>query len=105
MEKNNHPNPVFHIGQYVFDPAKNELQGSGEVVQLNKKENAILHALCMQCGNVIERSQLLEENWGDNGIIYSRSLDTYITTLRKYLKKDPSIQIVTIKGVGYKLVC
>ncbi|MDR0743493.1 MAG: winged helix-turn-helix domain-containing protein [Tannerella sp.] len=105
MKKDPHLNNIFRLGQYVFDPAKNELQGFDEVIQLNKKENAILHALCMQCSNVVERSQLLEENWGNNGIIYSRSLDTYITTLRKYLKKDPLIQIVTIKGVGYKLVC
>lgn len=98
-------NEVFSIGVYRFDPAKNELCGFGDAVQLNKKENAILHALCEQCGNVVERTLLLEENWGDNGTIYSRSLDTYITTLRKYLKQDPSIQIVTIKGVGYRLVC
>ncbi|MDR2040234.1 MAG: winged helix-turn-helix domain-containing protein [Bacteroidales bacterium] len=94
----------FQIGQYHFDPGKNELQGFGEVIQLNKKENAILYALCIQQGNVVERNALLEENWGSSGMIYSRSLDTYLTTLRKYLKKDPSIQIVTVKGVGYKLV-
>jgi DNA-binding winged helix-turn-helix (wHTH) protein len=103
-DNNNNANQTFAIGQYSFDPDKNELQGYGESVQLNKKENAILYALCMQCGNVVERSILLEKNWGNNGIIYSRSLDTYVTTLRKYFKKDPSIQIVTIKGVGYKLV-
>lgn len=96
---------VFAVGQYCFDPAKNELCGFGSTVQLNKKENAILYALCLQRGNVVERSLLLEENWGDNGVIYSRSLDTYITTLRKYLRQDLSIQIVTVKGVGYKLVC
>ena len=97
-------NNTFTIGKYHFDPAKNELQGSGETIQLNKKENAILYALCIQQGNVVERNALLEENWGSNGAIYSRSLDTYLTTLRKYLKQDPTIQIVTIKGVGYKLV-
>ena len=94
---------IYSIGQYVFDSAKNELQGFGESIQLNKKENAILCALCSQRGNIVVRSALLEENWGNNGFIYSRSLDTYITVLRKYLKKDSSIQIVTIKGVGYKL--
>jgi len=93
----------FILGQYIFDPAKNELSGFEKTVQLNKKENTILHALCQQKGNVVERVALLEENWGDNGLIYSRSLDTYITTLRKYLKDDPSIQIITIKGLGYKL--
>ena len=95
----------YNIGKYLFDPAKNELFGFGEFVQLNKKENTILHALCARCGNVVERDFLLSENWGDKGLIYSRSLDTYITTLRKYLKRDMSVQIVTIKGVGYKLVC
>ena len=95
---------IYNIGQYTFDPAKNDLHGYGESVQLNKKENAILYALCAQCGNVVERSILLSENWGNNGVIYSRSLDTYIAALRKYFRKDPSIQIVTIKGVGYKIV-
>jgi succinate dehydrogenase hydrophobic anchor subunit len=96
--------PAYAIGQYVFNPAKNELQGFGETIQLNKKENAILNLLCLHCGNVVERSFLLQENWGKSGIIYSRSLDTYITTLRKHLKKEQTVQIITIKGVGYKLV-
>ncbi|MDR0661556.1 MAG: winged helix-turn-helix domain-containing protein [Prevotellaceae bacterium] len=97
-------NTTFSIGKYSFDPNKNELQSFGETIQLNKKENSILYRLCMQRGNVVERNTLLEENWGSNGVIYSRSLDTYITTLRKYLKQDPAVQIVTIKSVGYKLV-
>ena len=95
----------FFIGNFTFDPAKNELCGEEKNTQLNKKENAILYALCRQQGNVVERHLLLEENWGDKGLLYSRSLDTYITTLRKYFKDDPSIQIITIKGVGYKLTC
>jgi DNA-binding winged helix-turn-helix (wHTH) protein len=96
---------TFAVGQYLFIPAKNELQGFGKSILLNKKENAILYSLCTQCGNVVARSALLEENWGDSGFIYTRSLDTYITTLRKYFKKDAAVQIVTIKGVGYRLVC
>ena len=96
-------NKIFPIGKYVFDPDKSELQYHDETIQLNKKENAILLALCSRQGSMVERSSLLIDNWGDNGIIYSRSLDTYVTTLRKYLKQDPSIQIVTVKGVGYKL--
>ena len=102
-----HDNSAVHsfaIGQYTFDPAKNELQGFGETIQLNKKENLILSKLCAHFGNVVERDVLLNDNWGRNGIVYSRSLDTYIATLRKYLKKEASVQIVTIKGVGYKLV-
>lgn len=98
------PNNTFQIGKYTFNPYKNEIQGFGETFQLNKKENAILYALCINEGNVVERNALLEENWGSSGMIYSRSLDTYLASLRKYLKKDPAIQIVTVKGVGYKLV-
>ena len=98
------PTDTFPIGEYNFNPFKNELQGFGETIQLNKKENSILHALCLRQGNVVERNSLLEENWGSSGIVYSRSLDTYLASLRKYLKKDPNIQIVTVKGVGYKLV-
>jgi len=100
----NSPGHPYAIGQYSFDPAKNELQGLGETIQLNKKENLILSKLCAHYGNVVERDVLLNDNWGSTGIIYSRSLDTYITALRKHLKKEPSVQIVTIKGVGYKLV-
>lgn len=97
-------NTVYHLGRYTFDADKNELENSGVVITLNKKEHAILLALCERCGNVVERNKLLEDNWGSTGFIYSRSLDTYITKIRKYLKDDPSVQIVTIKGVGYKLI-
>ena len=97
-------NNTFRIGQYHFDPDKNELSGFGETIQLNKKENSILFSLCIKQGNIVERNVLLEENWGSLGMVYSRSLDTYLTTLRKYLKKDPTTQIITVKGVGYKLV-
>ncbi len=96
-------NTIYHLGRYIFDADKNELEYSGTVLTLNKKEHAILLALCQRCGNVVERNKLLEDNWGSTGFIYSRSLDTYITKIRKYLKDDPSVQIVTIKGVGYKL--
>ncbi|MDR2802004.1 MAG: winged helix-turn-helix domain-containing protein [Prevotellaceae bacterium] len=95
---------IFPIGNYCFNSEKNELQGFGETVHLNKKENAILLALCMEHGNVVDRAILLEEQWGNTGVIYSRSLDTYITRLRKYLKEDPTVQIVTVKGQGYKLI-
>ncbi|MDR0694465.1 MAG: winged helix-turn-helix domain-containing protein [Prevotellaceae bacterium] len=95
---------TFPIGNYCFNSEKNELQGFGETVHLNRKENAILLALCMERGNVVDRGILLEEQWGNAGIIYSRSLDTYITRLRKYLKDDPDVQIVTVKGQGYKLM-
>jgi hypothetical protein len=93
----------FQMGSYYFDPEKNELQGLGETVTLAKKENAILYELCMSAGNVVGRDMLLYKYWEGTGLIYSRSLDTYIAKLRKLLSGDPSVQIVTIKSVGYKL--
>jgi DNA-binding response OmpR family regulator len=93
----------FRLGKYYFDVDKNELHGFGMQVHLNRKENGILEDLCVDRGKVVERSFLLEKHWDSNSFIYSRSLDTYIATLRKYLKNDPSIQIITLKSVGYKL--
>jgi hypothetical protein len=99
------PEPLheFKLGQYLFDADKNELQGFGTTVTLAKKENALLQELCLHAGNVVGRDRLLEKYWEGTGFIYSRSLDTYIARLRKLLSDDPSVQIVTIKSVGYKL--
>jgi hypothetical protein len=97
------PTAAFQLGAYHFDADKNELQGFGQTIQLNKKENGILRILCTQSEKVVARSFLLEEFWGHTGSIYSRSLDTYIAKLRRYLKEDPNVQIVTIKSAGYRL--
>lgn len=94
---------IFQLGNYTFDAQKSELHGFGERRYLNKKENEILKELCLKMGYIVERAHLLEKYWEDSGLIYSRSLDTYIAKLRKYLKNDPSVQIITVKGVGYKL--
>jgi hypothetical protein len=103
-EKTTNANRGFRIGQYYFDVDKNELHGFGVQVHLNRKENGILEDLCVERGKVVERSYLLEKHWDSDGFMYSRSLDTYITSLRKYLKNDPSVQIISIKSVGYKLL-
>jgi hypothetical protein len=95
---------TYKIGRYDFDPDKNELHHHNHVIRLNKKENAILRTLCEKNGNIADRHLLLNEHWGSAGLIYSRSLDTYIAKLRKYLKDDPSIQIITVKSQGYKLI-
>lgn len=93
----------FPLGRYSFNYTKNELQGFGQTVTLAKKENALLYELCVNAGNVVGRDMLLEKYWEGTGFVYTRSLDTYIARLRKLLSDDPSVQIVTIKGVGYKL--
>lgn len=98
------PEPkIFQIGQYTFDAGKNELYGFTERIHLNRKESAILKELCNHLDYIVERGALLEKYWEGSGFIYTRSLDTYIAKLRSYLKKDPTVQIITIKGLGYKL--
>jgi DNA-binding response OmpR family regulator len=62
-----------------------------------------LRELCLHDENIVERRFLLRKYWDNTGLIYSRSLDTYIAKLRKYLETDPSVQIITVKGLGYKL--
>ncbi len=96
---------VFLLGQYTFDANRNTLHGFGERIHLNKKESAILNELCQHIDYIVERGALLEKHWNGSGFIYTRSLDTYIAKLRSYLKKDPTIQIITVKGLGYKLSC
>jgi hypothetical protein len=95
---------VFQLGKYCFNIDKKELSGFGKHIHLNRKESGILEDLCVEHGKVVERSYLLEKHWDGDGFIYSRSLDTYVTTLRKYLKNDPAVQIIALKRVGYKLV-
>ncbi|MDR2361208.1 MAG: winged helix-turn-helix domain-containing protein [Prevotellaceae bacterium] len=93
----------FPLGHYSFNYTKNELQSFGQTITLAKKENALLYELCINAGNVVGRDMLLEKYWEGTGFVYTRSLDTYIARLRKLLSNDPAVQIITIKGVGYKL--
>ncbi len=94
---------IFQIGQYTFNAGKNELHGFGECIYLNRKESALLKELCNHLDYIVERGALLEKYWEDSRSIYTRSLDTYIAKLRSYLKKDPAVLIITVKGLGYKL--
>jgi hypothetical protein len=103
-DKDTGADKVFQLGKYHFNVDKSELHGFDEQIHLNRKENGVLEDLCAELGKIVERSYLLEKHWDSANGIYSRSLDTYITTLRKYLKNDPSVQIITIKSVGYKLM-
>ena len=96
---------VFQLAQYTFDASKNELHGFGNRIHLNKKESAILKELCLHRERIVERSFLLDKYWEGSGFIYSRSLDTYIAKLRRHLQNDSSVQIITVKGLGYKLEC
>jgi DNA-binding response OmpR family regulator len=79
------------------------LTAPGEEQKLTKKEAEILKLLCAQKGDVIPRELVLNMIWGDDNYFNGRSLDVFLTKIRKYLKSDPNVSIVNVHGVGFKL--
>ena len=94
----------FSIGNILFNPHKNTIQQGIESWQLSSRESDILKLLCQQEQEILSRKSLLKTIWGDDSFFNARSLDVYITKLRKRLEADPNVQIINIRGIGYKLV-
>ena len=94
----------FEIGSIKFDSEKMELNGPGGVQRLSHRENEILKMLCDCSDGKVERKDILLEIWGDDSFFNSRNLDVYIRKIRKYLSQDPSVELLTLKGIGYRLV-
>ncbi|GGH36102.1 DNA-binding response regulator [Dyadobacter endophyticus] len=97
-------NGTLKIGRYMFDPAKQKLSVDDREVTLSHREAELLRRLYQQRNEVLGRSEVLNELWGDDSFFNGRSLDVFITKLRRYLREDPKIQIINIRGRGYKLV-
>jgi len=93
---------TFNIGSYVFDPANLLLKGP-EIRTLTQKEADILALLCRQRDTAVHRDLILKTVWGQADYFVGRSLDVFISKLRKYLKDDPTVCIETIHGVGFRL--
>ena len=97
---------ILQIGQYVFDFPKQTLQyGEEEKKQLTHREAHLLFHLIKNKNNVLERSLILNKLWGNDDFFSARSMDVFITKLRKKLNQDDSVQIVNVRGFGYKLIC
>jgi two-component system OmpR family response regulator len=103
--------PVFHIkekqytiGDYSFDTLKQLLTFRNQTVKLTTKESELLELLCRHKNEILERNFALRAIWIDDNYFNARSMDVYITKLRKYLKKDPSVKILNVHGKGYKLL-
>ncbi len=97
-------NEPIPIGRYTFLPWKYELHCESENRKLSHRETELLRILSDNRHQVVNRRDILLQIWGDDSFFNSRNLDVYITKLRDYLKADSSIEIVTIKGVGYHFV-
>ncbi len=91
------------IGSFQFYPEQNKLVKAAREISLSKKECELLAIFVANPNQIIKRDELMKKVWEDNGVIVGRSLDTYISKLRKKLKADDTIKITNIHGVGYKL--
>lgn len=95
---------TFQLGTYSFNALKHELVKGNIVQKLTSKESDLLLLLCENMGNTLERSKTLQQIWKEDSYLNARSMDVYITKLRKYFKDDPNVSILNVHGIGFKLM-
>ena len=95
---------VYQIGKFTFDAQKQMLTIDGNSQKLTTKESELLNLLAANANNILERNYALKTIWVDDNYFNARSMDVYITKLRKLLRDDPGIEIINIHGKGYKLI-
>ena len=94
----------YQIGGFTFDAQKQTLEFDGKAKKLTTKESELLNLLAANANNILERNFALKTIWVDDNYFNARSMDVYITKLRKLLKDDPNVAIINIHGKGYKLI-
>lgn len=99
--KSENKSEIIFIGKYTFDFTNQSLSIAGKTKRITEKESDILNYLCNHKNTVIKREDLLKDLWGENDYFFGRSLDVFITKIRKYLKEDPTLNIENIFGVGF----
>ena len=99
--KNENKVEIISIGNYTFDFNNQSLILAGKTKRITEKESDILNYLCSRKNKVIKREDMLKDLWGENDYFFGRSLDVFITKMRKYLKEDSSITIENVFGVGF----
>jgi len=95
---------TYAIGAYTFDVHRQTLRIGKNEQKLTSKETGLLKLLCTHVNEVLTRSEALKEIWSNDSYFNARSMDVYIVKLRKYLKQDPSVGLINVHGVGFKLV-
>lgn len=93
----------YRIGKYVFDPNNLTLSDKKNTRTLTKKEASLLHLLSANKNQLVSREHALKNIWGDDDYFIGRSMDVFITKLRKYLKNDDNVKITNVHGSGFKL--
>jgi DNA-binding response OmpR family regulator len=94
----------IRIGKYTFHLGRQLLKDNGDEKKLSFRESELLKLLYENKDRIIDRRDILNLLWGNDNFFNSRNLDVYITKLRSYLRNDPSLEIITIKGIGYRFV-
>ncbi len=94
---------VFIVGKFTFDSSNMTLKSENFERRLTRKESGLLKLLCQNVNSLLPREVALETVWGDNDYFIGRSMDVFITKLRKYLKEDPNVKITNVHGIGFKL--
>lgn len=93
------------IGSYTFNRTRQLLSLNEEQIRLTHREAELLFHLSEKRNEILDRTFILKKIWGDDDFFNARSMDVFITKLRKKLKKDEAVQIVNVRGYGYKLIC
>lgn len=96
--------PFYKMGEFLFDTQKQTLSIGNKITKLTTKECELLTLLCAHANDVLERNYALKLIWNEDSYFNARSMDVYITKLRKLLKDDPRVEIINIHGKGYKLI-
>ncbi len=94
----------YEIGQFTFFPIKQELHHHSGMKKLTSRESELLKILCENKNSLVDRDVILKKLWGDDTFFNARSMDVFITKLRKYLKEDHEIELINVRGRGYKLI-
>lgn len=94
----------FEIGDYYFDYTSQVITFKGQQQKLSTKEAELLRLLCLKKNDVLTREEALKKIWHDDNYFTGRSMDVFLSKLRKYLKEDPNVEIVNVHGRGYKLL-
>lgn len=94
----------FDLGGYAFDVTRQTLMFGDAVQKLTSRETELLKLLCENMNQVLDRRIALHKIWNDDSYFNARSMDVYIAKIRKYLKKDPTVELINVHGTGFKLV-
>ncbi len=103
-QKDQKSNRIFQIGNLTFDAERQTLTHGEESQKLTSREAELLKIFCQHLGQPLSRSYILKAIWGDDSYFNARSMDVYLTKIRKYLRPDERIQLINLHGEGFKMI-